>query len=438
MPVLSSDLTFQLGDTGVTLNTDSVFPFVDITQVSGLDSAPFRTSQRDHEGTDGAFIDAEFETGRDLILTGTVYADPNTMESYLDQLVYNYQPSKVRIPFYFKAPGVGERVLFVKPLGCQYNWDALRRTGQANIQFSMFAEDPRKYSSTLQTGSMIQGSTVTTGRSYNKGYNFGYNTTILVPDSTTVTNNGNREAPAIITITGPVVNPQIISDTAGKTLAFNITLSATDVLVIDLVNHTVVLNGTANRRSTLLAPNWFLLQPGVNILRFRAGALPTLGVVFTDGFESGVSGYGLTSCTFVQDGTHVNSGSQAALMTVTGTPTSAFVRTVAGQLVVPGSQYSFSMWAYATGSTPTVQATISWMDGVGGFISASTTSITLPAATETQIVATGFAPGNAASATFGPTLAGNPPTGRAIWVDDLAFSAPVPGTATISFRDTYR
>jgi len=270
MSILSSDLTFQLGDTGVTLNTDSVFPFVDITQVAGLDSAPFRTSQRDHEGTDGAFIDAEFETGRDLLLTGTVYADSSTMELYLDQLVFNYQPSTVRIPFYFKAPGVDERVLFVKPLGCRYNWDILRRTGQANIQFSMFAEDPRKYSSTLKSVAMVQGSTIITGRSYNKSYNFGYNTIILVPDSVVVTNSGNRDAPALISIAGPVVNPIIVSDTAGKTLSVNITLGVSDTLVIDLVNHTVVLNGTANRRNLLSAPNWFLLSPGDNVLRFRA------------------------------------------------------------------------------------------------------------------------------------------------------------------------
>lgn len=288
MTVLTSDLTFQLNDTGVLLNSDSLgTPFVDILDVSGLDSAPFRETQRDHEGVDGGFMDAEFETGRDIILQGTVYATDTTLEPYLDSLRLNYQPSRTLIPFYVKAPGVSERVLFVKPRGVRYNWDSNRRLGICDIQFLMFAEDPRIYSSTLQTVSIPLGSVVTTGRGYNKSYNYGYGTIILIPDGATVTNNGNREAPAIITISGPVDTPRIVSDTAGKTLQFNIVLGVSDTLTIDLLNHTVFLNGTVNRRTVLNSPDWFLIQPGANILRYRAASSPpgTASVAFRDTYR---------------------------------------------------------------------------------------------------------------------------------------------------------
>jgi hypothetical protein len=44
---LTEDLTFKLTDTGVVLNSSVVQPFVDITKVTGLDSAPYRTTERD-------------------------------------------------------------------------------------------------------------------------------------------------------------------------------------------------------------------------------------------------------------------------------------------------------------------------------------------------------------------------------------------------------
>jgi hypothetical protein len=276
MSILTDDLSFQLGDTGVLLNADdTTLPFVDVTQVIGLDSAPFRTAQRDHEGTDGDFIDAEFESGRDLLLSGTIYADPDNMESYLDSLLVNYAPSRTLVPFYFKAPGVNERLLMVKPLGIKYDWDMLRRTGAAAFQIAMHAEDPRKYSSNLNTQTMLSGSTIVTGRAYNKSYNYGYGSIITVPDTVIVTNGGNREAPAIITINGPVQLPTIVNDTAGKTLQFNITMTNTDVLVIDLLNHSVILNGSVSRRGTLVNPDWFLLAKGDNLLHYQSASAPS-------------------------------------------------------------------------------------------------------------------------------------------------------------------
>ena len=46
-----SDLTFRLGTFGTILNTDVSTPFVDVGKVTGLDSAPFRTSERDMKAT---------------------------------------------------------------------------------------------------------------------------------------------------------------------------------------------------------------------------------------------------------------------------------------------------------------------------------------------------------------------------------------------------
>src|SRR3954452_23618724 len=154
---LTEDYTFKLGDSGVVLNTDAVYPFADVTSVKGLDSAPFRTSSRDHEGDDGGYMDAEFEKARDIIIGGTLYDTTDHMEAFLDSLKANWAPSKVQVPFYFKPPGKSERLLLVKPLGIKYDWDAMRRSNQVDFQLGAYAEDPRIYDSTLITVNLSLG-----------------------------------------------------------------------------------------------------------------------------------------------------------------------------------------------------------------------------------------------------------------------------------------
>lgn len=271
MSTLVNDTTFQLSDTGIILNDDALSnqPFIDIETVTGLDNAPYRQTKRDHEGVDGGFMDAEFETGRDISLAGIVYANNTPLEVFLDSLKANWAPSTVLIPLYVLTNDVGLRVVFVKPLGCQYDWDALRRTGMAAVTFTAYAEDPRFYSGTLQTTVMSIGAFIFTGFSFNLGFNFGFGGVSTTADGQFINNAGNRPAPVIMTITGPVLNPVIMNDTVSAVMQFNIDLQVGETLVIDTQYHTVRLNGITNRRNTLIVPGWFLLRPGDNFIRFR-------------------------------------------------------------------------------------------------------------------------------------------------------------------------
>jgi hypothetical protein len=269
--------SYRLGDTGVLLNpSDQTLPFVDITKVSGLDTPELRSTERDHEGVDGGFLDAEFEKMRIITLEGQVIGEADFIEVFLDTLKGNWAPRRVSIPFYLAHPGVAERLVYVKPLGCRYDVDALRRVGSAAIQFLCQAEDPRIYDSALQTVQVSQGLPITTGTSYSYAYPFGFGAPIS-PEGSMVINGGNRPTPAVITLTGPVTNPVIYNDTYGNTLSFEIDVQTGETLVIDLGARTVKLNGTVSRRASLLEPDWFMLEPGDNFLRYRAstgGAAP--------------------------------------------------------------------------------------------------------------------------------------------------------------------
>jgi hypothetical protein len=269
---LTEELTFQLGDSGVTLNTDTAsVPFVDIDKVFGLDNAPYRETHRDHEGTDGGFMDAEYEQGRTIVLSGTAYCDTGSVETYLDSLKSNYAPSRTVIPFYFKAPGVDERVLFVKPLGCKYDWEQARRTGRTRIQFKMFAEDPRLYTADLVSVNVPFAEEGTIGFGFNLSFNLDFGGSSGT-DGVFVTNSGNRSTPPLFTINGPCTSPVIRDDTYGHVLTFNITLAAGETLVVDPHYKTVKLNGVTSRRSTLADPDWFFLEPGDTFIRYSAAS----------------------------------------------------------------------------------------------------------------------------------------------------------------------
>lgn len=288
MPSLVNDTTFQLTDTGVVLNDDTVpnVPFIDIETVTGLDSAPFRQTKREHEGVDGGFMDAEFETGRDISLQGVVYSNNNPTETFLDALKANWGPSTTLLPLYYYTLETGLRVIYVKPLGCQYNWDTLRRVGMTAITFTAYAEDPRIYSGSQLVSVIPVNATVFTGFAFNFGFNLSFGGVTNTSDGQFVYNLGNRPAPIVMTITGPVTNPIIVNDTVSSLMAFNITLGVGDQLVIDTQYRTVRLNG-ANRRSTMTYPGWFDLQPapiaagGANFIRFRSsGGTGTLTLTY--------------------------------------------------------------------------------------------------------------------------------------------------------------
>lgn len=271
---LTEDYTWQLKDDGFILNPAEITanpPSVDITRVDGLDSAPLRETERDHEGADGGFLDAVWEKGRPIIMEGLAYADLDNLMVFLEQLKFNFAPSRSLVPLYMKLPGMEERVLFVKPRGLKYSLNNLARVGAAEVQISFFAEDPRIYSAALQSVSLIQSAVSAAGFGFPFGFPLGFG---LAAESQVenLVNLGNRQTPVEFIIPGPATTPEIVNEDTGKTLKVNIDLTVDQYLVINTQYHTVLLNGSANRRGLLEEPNWFMLQVGDNHIRYRAAS----------------------------------------------------------------------------------------------------------------------------------------------------------------------
>ena len=72
----------------------------------------------------------------------------------------------------------------------------------------------------------------------------------------------------ILTIKGRTVNPVITNVTTGTTLAYAGTVTASQVLVIDMMNHTATLNGTNVLQN--VSGDWLYFQPGNNRITYLA------------------------------------------------------------------------------------------------------------------------------------------------------------------------
>lgn len=259
MPPTLTDYTWALGETGTVLNTDSMgFPFVDITKVSGLDTAPLRTTTSEHQGVDGTYVDTPYMSMRTVVLTGTLYTDPADPDTLLNQLRADYNNNTVR-PFYFKLPNQTLKYVNAQGGGLQYDVDSNRRTGITPVQFTVLAGDPYIYDYPISIIGIGSPTVITVGTSFNMSFNVGFGGGAAT-SSGTVTNNGTHNAYPIITLTGPLTNPSLF-DSNGISMNFSITLAASDILVVDCRNRSVVLNGQVSRRSALSGIRWFAVPP---------------------------------------------------------------------------------------------------------------------------------------------------------------------------------
>jgi Phage tail protein len=269
---------YQYEDDGVRLNSAdagyaAALPFIDVDKISGLDSPEFRTAERDHEGVDGGYVDAEFYTTRTIVIEGILYADPSDPDTVCDQLRYNYRPVREALPFYFRHPNKNTRLIFGKPLGCRYDVDRLRAQGRTPIIITLACPDPYIYDAELQQQTfgriVYQGS----GHGFNHGFNLSFGGDVGDPGGLEVFNAGNHDAYPVITIFGPVDSPVVSESSSGRHIGFDIELALGEFLVVDTRRKRVMLNGVVSRRSTVTPGSRFpYVKPGSSSFFFSGNS----------------------------------------------------------------------------------------------------------------------------------------------------------------------
>ena len=79
-----------------------------------------------------------------------------------------------------------------------------------------------------------------------------------------INNTGTMSAGLTLTVTGEITNPKILNLTTGKFWKQNITMTASDVLIIDTDATTAELNGVNDLANRATGSDWLFIDPGVN------------------------------------------------------------------------------------------------------------------------------------------------------------------------------
>jgi hypothetical protein len=108
------------------------------------------------------------------------------------------------------------------------------------------------------------------GFAFNMSFNLSFGGSTGASGDSVVTCGGNRPAPILGTLNGPLLNPTITDLDTGDVMGFTIDLASGQALVFDTYYKTVRLNGVANARTALTRTGWFDLSPGVNNIRLQA------------------------------------------------------------------------------------------------------------------------------------------------------------------------
>lgn len=238
-----------------------------IQYIDGLESLPELRTQDDNRGyNDGMFTGRDFLSGRNLTMEIFTFAGNGNSAFQNFQLLQNAlipQTNGTTALQFLLSQYDNEMLTYARVRSRRATVDKEYTFGYIRSQYMFFCPDPRYYSNTAVTASLLPNATL--GRTYDRTYNITYGGGVA---GATITNSGNTTTYPLITINGPMTNPTISNNSTGQYITVNTTLQASDVLVIDLYDKTITLNNSTARN--LLAGNsqWFGADPGVTNFQF--------------------------------------------------------------------------------------------------------------------------------------------------------------------------
>lgn len=241
-----------------------------LTSHSGLDAPPYRVSSYENAGEDGGTVGAAFYGSRLVTLTGVVKAADGAGVADYNQarrnLAYMCRIRKDSSGFPKMTP-----FSFTTLDGVAYTFSGQIKSFQVDSDFvnhgkfflTILCPDPIVYGAAFTSGAIVRpsGGTVSFPLTFSPTFSFGTGT----GGNASVNNYGNADVWPVITLRGVGSNPYIYSASRGKNMKLNFaTTNSTDVIVIDMKNKTIVLNGSTNLLSYKdVDSDWFSIQAGV-------------------------------------------------------------------------------------------------------------------------------------------------------------------------------
>ncbi|MER6374872.1 hypothetical protein ABT255_42420 [Streptomyces mirabilis] len=139
-------------------------------------------------------------------------------------------------------------------------------------------------------------------------------------------------------------------------------------------------------------------------------------------FVSGTSPWTATNCTLTQSNAQVHGGfTQSGLITPNGTSAQAYASSEL-MSVTPGHWYQAQGWLYSPPGWSNVSLSVNWFDSSQTYLTTSSHTVSLAAATWTQQLNNFQAPNGAAYATLVPTEGGTPSAATTLFLSNLTLT----------------
>lgn len=228
-----------------------------------------RTSDISNPSADGTLTAGpDLLDGRTIVLNVALAADDAAAVSVLlDQLDAAWQmQSAGTVPLVWRQPGVGQVRANGRPRAFEVD-DTLRRVGLIRVTAGFYCADPRLYGDALKSQAFDASGPVG-GSEWDAPWPMVW-TAESDPSETDLTNAGSRPTPPLWTITGPCVTPRL--ELVGSAfLEFDLTLSAGQTIVVDVLNRTATIDGVGKVSTKTLRSTWWELPAGTSTVRFRS------------------------------------------------------------------------------------------------------------------------------------------------------------------------
>lgn len=236
-----------------------------VSTEEGWSSSPdLRSDIADLPGADGGSDAASLYSARQIMLSGAAVApDPATAAA-------------ARLAFSSTLEATRGGTLSCTENGVTLSAD-VRLTGPVRIaqngpygfdfQLALTAPDPRKYAAAVETSVGLP--LAPAGLPFPVAFpaNFG----AASGGSVSVANGGTVRTWPVLRIAGRAVNPRVTNPVTGDELRLAMTVEAGQYVDIDTAARTVLLQGTASRRSVVsVSGEWLPIAPGSASLKFGA------------------------------------------------------------------------------------------------------------------------------------------------------------------------
>ncbi len=253
-------MSIQIDD-GITLNIDPGYYLQE--PLSGLDIPPKRTTSFNYSGRDGGVVARQLYAMRPITVNGRIYGDTST--SYAEKRLALLSALSGKTPVTLTIVTYDGRSYQVEASVIDVQADIINIKQMCVFKIEFLCPDPLIYDQT--NGASFEA---TLYKAIGGGYEFPYILPVEwdaggVP--TNVINSGEATVYPTITFTGGTgENPIVTNTDTGEFIQVNVNISPGDVLIIDMKNKTVMLNGGNIRSLVEDGSTFWGLEPGGNLL----------------------------------------------------------------------------------------------------------------------------------------------------------------------------